>query len=252
MNDNILIQKIITLLQNGLSAIGQGSILILQDYQPTQEGTPSAPTIFLHKVMDERMGAVYRQNAWNQTLSASFTGAISANILSVSAISSGSLGIGQTIQDGEVNIPQNVYINTLGSGSGGTGTYNLNASIAAPVPPESMTAIPGMVYTETQQYITTFQFNALATQDPSNTANLTASDILNYAAYVMQSLTTITALEAIGVGVLKIGQIRNPYFVDDRDRFEANPSFDVSFTTKQTIITVQPVVTEEVFQILTV
>ena len=211
MLDNVLIANIISVLQNGMNSLvgvllaqdgsyiltqsggyiytqnsnqdsGQvllSQILIQQDYQPTQEGTPSFPTIFLHKIGDFRLGFPARQSVWN-----------------------------------------------------------------AATQTES--------YIETQQYETTFQFSALVTQDPSNTSSLTAADCLNYAAYVLQSYAAITALEAQGIGVYRIGDVRNPYFSDDRGRYEASPSFDVTFTTKQIITLTTPIVTETVLQVLDV
>ena len=107
-------------------------------------------------------------------------------------------------------------------------------------------------YTELQQYETTFQITAWATQDPSNVNSLTASDLANYAAYVMQSDGAIFAYQALGVGIMKIGDVRNPYFSDDRERFEASPSFDFTLTHKQTIILTTPVITETVLQVLDV
>jgi len=250
--DNVLIPLIAQVLAAGLTSIGQGSILIQQKYQPTQEGTPTQPTVFLYKVSDHRLGSPYRLNAWNQSNTAEFTGSISGNILTVESVASGTLGIGQTIQDGGVHIPQNLFITGLLTGTGGVGTYQLCGSIATPVTAESMNAIPGMVYTEIEQYETTFQISGLSTQNPANTTQLTASDIVNYASYVMQSLATITALEAQNVGILRILDIRNPYFSDDRVRYEASPSFDFTLTHKQTIITVQPVITEFEVQLLDV
>lgn len=109
-----------------------------------------------------------------------------------------------------------------------------------------------MQHTETQQYVTYFQASALAMQDPSDVNSLTASDITNYAASIAQSMAFIAALEAQGVGVLKIGQVRNPYFDDDRQRFEASPSFDFGLTHKQIIISTVPVISTTEYQILTV
>jgi hypothetical protein len=98
-----------------------------------------------------------------------------------------------------------------------------------------------MVHTETQQYETTLQFSALATQNPATPAQYTASDILNLIAAILQSSATVAALEAQGVGVERITAVRNPYFLDDRQRFEASPSFDVVLTHKQIISTTTPV-----------
>lgn len=99
-----------------------------------------------------------------------------------------------------------------------------------------------MDHTQIQQYETTFQLSALATQDPNNVSAYTASDIVNLAASILQSNTTIAILEAQNVGILKISNVRNPYFKDDKGRFEASPSLDFTLTHKQIIMSVSPVI----------
>lgn len=112
--------------------------------------------------------------------------------------------------------------------------------------------IPAMVHTETQQYETTFQISALATQDPKNTSAYTASDIINLVASILQSSTAIANLQANGVGIERVTEVRNPYFVDDRQQNEANPSFDFTLTHKQIITSTTPIIESTEFQILTV
>jgi len=109
-----------------------------------------------------------------------------------------------------------------------------------------------MVHTELQQYETTFQMSALALQSPQTEQNYTASDILNLVAYILQSEATIDFLQSKGIGIEKINDVRNPYFKDDADRYEANPSMDIVFTHKQIISNAIPVIIEEVLQIITV
>lgn len=109
-----------------------------------------------------------------------------------------------------------------------------------------------MVHTETQRYETTFQISALATQDPSTPMQLTASDLVNFAAAIVQSNAFIEAIEAQGAGILKIFDVRNPYLTDDRGQFEANPSFDLCLTHNQTIISTVPVLISETFRIFPV
>lgn len=61
--------------------------------------------------------------------SAEFTAAIATNVLTVSAVSSGALGPGQTIVDVAGNVAEGTVIQTQLSGSpGGVGTYQLNNS----------------------------------------------------------------------------------------------------------------------------
>jgi hypothetical protein len=109
-----------------------------------------------------------------------------------------------------------------------------------------------MMHTETQQYATTFQISALAQQNPTTPTQYTASDILNLVASILQSSVTIAALEAQNVGILHIGEVRNPYFQDDYQRNEASPSMDVVLTHRQVIVTQTPIVNEYEYQILEV
>jgi len=99
-----------------------------------------------------------------------------------------------------------------------------------------------MDHVETQQYETTFQISALSTQDPNNTAQYTASDILNLIRSIIQSQASVATFEAQNVGILRVTEIRNPYFLDDRQQNEASPSFDFTMTHKQIITSsLQPV-----------
>jgi len=60
--------------------------------------------------------------------SASFTGSISGTTLTVSAVASGTLAVGQTISDVTGNLIVGTTITALGTGSGGTGTYTVSVS----------------------------------------------------------------------------------------------------------------------------
>ena len=89
-----------------------------------------------------------------------------------------------------------------------------------------------MVHTESQYYETTFQISAWVRQFPITPNQYTASDLVNEVASIMQSDNTRDILNASGVGILRITDISNPYFVDDRDQFEASPSFDFILTSQ--------------------
>ena len=62
----------------------------------------------------------------NSLSTVSFTGSISGTTLTVTAVSSGTLSIGQTIVG--VGVPLYTFIVTTGTGTGGTGTYILSTS----------------------------------------------------------------------------------------------------------------------------
>ncbi len=97
-------------------------------------------------------------------------------------------------------------------------------------------------HSETQLYESMFQITALSIQDPANTAQKTASDIANMAAAIMQSDATNATLLANSISIYRITDVRNPYFVDDKDRFEASPSFDFTLQHEQVIISTTPAV----------
>jgi hypothetical protein len=99
-----------------------------------------------------------------------------------------------------------------------------------------------MVHTETQVFETTFQINTLLTSKPTQDLAPTASDLAITVSNILQSDKTLAQLQAQGIGILRITDIRNPYFVDDRDTYEASPSFDFTLTHIQTLVTTEPVV----------
>ncbi len=109
-----------------------------------------------------------------------------------------------------------------------------------------------MVTQDIQQYETTFQISALATQDPKNPTQYTASDILNLIAYILQNSTTIAIFEAQGVGIERVMDVRNPYFLDDKQRYQASPSFDFILTHKQIVTSTAPILQDTELNILTV
>jgi len=107
-----------------------------------------------------------------------------------------------------------------------------------PVPPDP---VGTMRHEETQAYETHVQFTALVPQDPAAVNRTTASDALNVVAGIIASDDFITRCRAVGLGILRVMDVTNPYFSDDRDRFEASPSFDVVFTHERVRTTTEPV-----------
>ena len=76
----------------------------------------------------------------------------------------------------------------------------------------------------------TFQMDGLATQNPADINSLTASDIVEAAADVLQSQAFREALLVDCIGIQRITTIRENYFTNDRERYEQNPSFDFVLT----------------------
>lgn len=171
MLDNQLIAAIVGIIRAGLTAAGTpySTAVVLQSFQPTQEGVPSVPSVFLHKLSDHRYGFLGRQDIYDE-------------------------------------------------------------------------AHEIFTHTETQVYESMFQITTLVTQDPANVNQMTASDLANRVAAILQSDATIATLLTSDIQILRVTDVRNPYFTDDRDRNEANPSFDFTLTHKQIIISSTPVI----------
>lgn len=250
MNDNQLIALISSILRAGFASVGLPvDTALAAAYQPTLQGVNTVPTVYLFKVMDNRLGFTHRQDGWVSEPQATFTGAIAGNVLTASSIIDGALAVGQMVSgDG---IDAGLYISGLGTGTGGAGTYTVNQTLTVPVEAQDMITIPGMVHAENQQYETTFQVSALVAQNPAN-VGLTASDYVNKVAAILSSSAAIVSFEAEAVGILRIGNVQNPWFLDDRERNEASPSFTFVLTHKQSIISYSPVVEEVDYQILRV
>lgn len=81
-----------------------------------------------------------------------------------------------------------------------------------------------------QQFETTFQVAALVKQSANDPSQLTASDVLNRVADIMQSDAAIESFKAQKVQILRIMDVTNTYEKDDYDQFEAQPSFDFILT----------------------
>lgn len=91
--------------------------------------------------------------------------------------------------------------------------------------------------TDLQRMEITFQINALVKQVATTTTTQpTASDYLNTAAMLMQSSNFVNALKEAGIAILNIGEIRNPYFKNEKDQFEASPSFDFTLVYNRVLV----------------
>lgn len=89
--------------------------------------------------------------------------------------------------------------------------------------------------TQTTVIHSTFQLTTLAVQVPGNTTQLTASDVANLLSAVLQNQYTIHLFQQQGVGILNITDIRNPYFIDDRNNYEASANFDFVLVHNQVL-----------------
>lgn len=85
---------------------------------------------------------------------------------------------------------------------------------------------------ESQQYETNLQASVLM-QETTDPNALTPSDALNVVAAIMQADEALAALRAQEVGILRVGEVRNPYNKNDANRFQAEPSFDFTLTHRR-------------------
>lgn len=102
----------------------------------------------------------------------------------------------------------------------------------------------GVIFDQTQRQLveTTYQLAAWVPQNPADVAALTESDVLNIVSAIMQSDAILAVFRGAGVGIQRVTDIRNPYFVDERDRFEAEPSFDIVLTHYRNLSSTLPAV----------
>jgi hypothetical protein len=100
---------------------------------------------------------------------------------------------------------------------------------------------PGVnAHVETFNMIVTYQINATCVVDPTNVNALTAGDYVELAVDILQSYATRIFLKNSNVGLFRIVKGRITYFGDDKDRFEADPSYDCSFSYQRVITSTVP------------
>ncbi len=109
--------------------------------------------------------------------------------------------------------------------------YGWPATTNTYVPPTPNTPPnPQGTYTKTsKQWIEAhFQVSAMVIQNPSDLTIPTALDVVRYVAQYLNAPTIVKQLTRTnGISLLKVGIVRNPWDKDDRDIFEATPSFDL-------------------------
>lgn len=77
---------------------------------------------------------------------------------------------------------------------------------------------------------------------PPAADGLTTADVVNMAAMAMQSNRLLAALKAQGIGVLRVTEVTNPFRSNEYERFEANPTFDVTITHRVSVTDVAPAI----------
>ncbi len=102
--------------------IPSGDPVTLLDQVDAWVNFPAGATAGQKVYTDPKTGAA-SSNVTGQSVSGVFTGSITAGVLTVSAVGSGALAVGQVVTG--AGIPPGTYIASLGTGTGGDGTYNL-------------------------------------------------------------------------------------------------------------------------------
>jgi len=220
MLDNQLIQVFLPAINAGLVAYGYSGVNVVASNQPTQQGIPTGPTVYFYKLSDHRLGFLRRFDTWAGFTRVGTThGTTLVTMTSTSGLLPGMLVIAADIAQGTtiVSIVPNVSI-------------TLSAPATSSNVGETITFNPVMIHTEEQQYETLFQVNALVIQSPSTPNQFTASDLVNDVCFVMQSDSTREILYNNGISILRVTDVTNGYFTDDKDNFEASPSFDFTLS----------------------
>ncbi len=99
-------------------------------------------------------------------------------------------------------------------------------------------------HTETIWRAPTWQVDGLSTQDPSSLIQLTASDIVEATADVLQLASTRETLLRNNIGIQRITTVRQDYFLNDRERHQQRPSFDFVLVYRHEIRSTVPQVTD--------
>lgn len=100
-----------------------------------------------------------------------------------------------------------------------------------------------MVTTEVQQMATTFQCDALAKAPTDNDPDvITASDLVDWAAWALQSELGMRQLRAAGIGIERVTDIRFIPIIDSEDDNESDPQFDFTLTHRDIAVTYTGVV----------
>lgn len=95
-----------------------------------------------------------------------------------------------------------------------------------------------MVHTHLQQMESTFQISAL--QPKGATESITASDLVNDIADLLQTQAAVQHFRNSGLAFIRVTDIRNSAFVDDRERNEKEPSFDFTVQHVRVKISTSP------------
>ena len=97
-------------------------------------------------------------------------------------------------------------------------------------------------FDETEKYwlSVTIQLMSQVTQDLSDVDSITAYDVTEKCAAIMQTRNTRQALLASGISILNNKAISVAFSTDDKDQFDLDPTFDMVLLYEQTLLSVVP------------
>lgn len=91
-------------------------------------------------------------------------------------------------------------------------------------------------FDQTREFIrlSKWQINARAQQRPDDIMGLTASDLVEAVADILNMQESRDSLSASGIGIERIAEIRIAYDGNEKERFEQEPSCDIVLNHKKT------------------
>ena len=96
---------------------------------------------------------------------------------------------------------------------------------------------------ETRQTVeTTIQISAMAPRDPSDLNAMTASDLAQMVAMILQDEDAIKRFADNKIGILRITDVRNPSFRDETDQWAFDPAFDITLSYDRAITRETPTI----------
>jgi len=161
------------------------STLIVDDGVSIVNASGSNGPVLVSSAFNRSFGTCSGTSGTNSTpitwpyVAVNFTGSISGTTLTVSAVSTGTLVVGMPIAGSGVTAP--TYINALGTGAGGTGTYTV--SVSQTVASEAMTG--GTDYTSIG-----FDLTGTGLSTGSGASNIQQGDYVQITGWVDNSSTT--------------------------------------------------------------
>jgi hypothetical protein len=141
-------------------------------------------------------GSIYGAAAGTSTQTASVTASFAANgVMTVTAVASGTLRVGAALTGGNIPAGTIISILALGTGAGGTGTYQTTATAV-------IASAAAVLASESVE--TAFKFESSVPVNPTFTASLASSGVLTVSAVatgIIETTGVQVPLELSGTGV---------------------------------------------------